>query len=78
MLISLILVDDFGNKIELGSHKQHPKVIVDDDDNKEEKKYEQEGDEMGSLETRTEKMQTPIPTTPRSPRINLSSDKSIA
>ncbi|GJW50145.1 hypothetical protein Tco_0091496 [Tanacetum coccineum] len=33
--------------------------------------------EMGSLEIRTEKMQTPIPTTPRSPRINLSSDKNI-
>ncbi|GKD01313.1 hypothetical protein Tco_1171587 [Tanacetum coccineum] len=49
-----------------------------DDDNKEEKKDEKEGDEMGSLETRTEKMQTPIPTTLRSPRINLSSDKNIA
>ncbi|GJS09695.1 hypothetical protein Tco_0366491 [Tanacetum coccineum] len=33
--------------------------------------------EMGSLENRTEKMQTPIPTTPRSPMINLSSDKNI-
>ncbi|GJZ27064.1 putative reverse transcriptase domain-containing protein [Tanacetum coccineum] len=49
-----------------------------DDDNKEEKKDESEGDEIGSLETRTEKMQTPIPTTPRSPRINLSSGKNIA
>ncbi|GJY70651.1 hypothetical protein Tco_0474354 [Tanacetum coccineum] len=33
--------------------------------------------EMGSLETRTEEMQTPIPTTPRSPRTILSSDKNI-
>nr|GEU48969.1 putative reverse transcriptase domain-containing protein [Tanacetum cinerariifolium] len=32
---------------------------------------------MGSLEIRTEKMQTPIPTTPRSPRINLSLNKNI-
>nr|GEV12745.1 hypothetical protein [Tanacetum cinerariifolium] len=38
---------------------------------------EKEGNEMGSLEIRTEKMQTPIPTTPRSPRINLSSNKNI-
>nr|GEU76472.1 hypothetical protein [Tanacetum cinerariifolium] len=38
---------------------------------------EKEGNEMGSLEIRTEKMQTPIPTTPRSPRINLSSDNNI-
>ncbi|GJT16595.1 hypothetical protein Tco_0875301 [Tanacetum coccineum] len=34
-------------------------------------------DEMGSLETRIEQMQTSIPTTPRSPRINLSSNKDI-
>ncbi|GJR51228.1 hypothetical protein Tco_1401749 [Tanacetum coccineum] len=66
-------VDDFGDRIETGSDKENLKVD-DDDDNKEEKK----DDEMGSLETRTEKMQTPIPTTPRSPRINLSSDKNIA
>nr|GEV99608.1 hypothetical protein [Tanacetum cinerariifolium] len=38
---------------------------------------EKEGNEMGSLEIRTKKMQTLIPTTPRSPRINLSSDKNI-
>ncbi|GKE94866.1 hypothetical protein Tco_1579721, partial [Tanacetum coccineum] len=61
------------------SHKEHPKVVVDDDDdeNEEEKKDEKKDDEMDSLENRTEKMQTPIPTTPRSPRINLSSDKNI-
>ncbi|GJR19500.1 hypothetical protein Tco_0968027 [Tanacetum coccineum] len=67
------------NKIESGSHKEHPKLVDDDDDdNEEEKTIEKKGDEMGSLETRTEKMQTPIPITPRSPRINLSSDKNIA
>nr|GFA83625.1 hypothetical protein [Tanacetum cinerariifolium] len=46
-------------------------------DNKEEKKDKTKDDEIGSLENRKEKMQTPIPTTPRSPRINLSSDKNI-
>ncbi|GKD63426.1 hypothetical protein Tco_1305534 [Tanacetum coccineum] len=71
-------VDDSRDRIEPGSHKEHLKVVVDDDDNKEEKKYEKEGDELGSWETRTEKMQTLIPTKPRSPRINLSSDKNIA
>ncbi|GJX26011.1 retrovirus-related pol polyprotein from transposon TNT 1-94 [Tanacetum coccineum] len=63
-------VDDYEDRIESESHKQNPKVIDYDDENKEEKK----DDEMGSLENRTEKMQTPIPTTSRSPRINLSSD----
>ncbi|GJR88757.1 retrovirus-related pol polyprotein from transposon TNT 1-94 [Tanacetum coccineum] len=43
--------DDFGDRIEPGSHKEHPEVI-DDDDNEEEKK----DDEMGSLENKTEKM----------------------
>ncbi|GJS65289.1 hypothetical protein Tco_0679853 [Tanacetum coccineum] len=33
--------------------------------------------DTGCLTTRTEEMQTPIPTPPRSPRINLSSDKNI-
>ncbi|GJV31807.1 hypothetical protein Tco_1392207 [Tanacetum coccineum] len=60
------------------SHKKHPEVVVDDDNNKEEKKDEMEGNEVGSLDTRTEKMQTLNPITPRSPRINLSSDKNIA
>ncbi|GKB14473.1 hypothetical protein Tco_0848396 [Tanacetum coccineum] len=70
-------VDDSRDRIDPTSHKEHSKVVVDDDDNKKEKKYEKEGDEMGSWETRTEKMQTSIPTTPRSPRINLYSDKNI-
>ncbi|GJS47302.1 hypothetical protein Tco_0597423 [Tanacetum coccineum] len=72
-------VDDSGDRIELGSHKEHLEVVDDDDDdNKEGKKDEKEGDEMGSLKIRTEKMHTPIPTPTRSPRINLSSDNSIA
>ncbi|GJT87585.1 hypothetical protein Tco_1069302 [Tanacetum coccineum] len=42
-------VDDFGDRIEPESHKEHPEVDDDDDDNKEEKKDEKEGDEMGKL-----------------------------
>ncbi|GKG17023.1 hypothetical protein Tco_0361980, partial [Tanacetum coccineum] len=60
-----------------GSHKEHPKEVSNDDEKKEEEKDKKNDDEMGSSETRTEKMQTPIPTPPRSPRINLSSDKNI-
>ncbi|GJS76120.1 hypothetical protein Tco_0726001 [Tanacetum coccineum] len=71
-------VDDSDNKLEPMSHKENPEHVDDDDDKEEEKVDEKEGNGMGSLEIRTEKMQTPIPTTPRSPRINLSSDKNIA
>nr|GEU76330.1 hypothetical protein [Tanacetum cinerariifolium] len=67
-------VDDFGDMIELESHKKHLKVVDNDDENKEEKK----DDVIGSLENKNEKMQTPIPITPRSLRINLSSNKNIA
>ncbi|GKD94689.1 hypothetical protein Tco_1374526, partial [Tanacetum coccineum] len=66
---------DSDNRLEPESHKKHPEVI--DDDDKEEKKNEKEGDEMGSLETKTKEMQTPIPITPRSPRKILSSYKNI-
>ncbi|GJY17483.1 retrovirus-related pol polyprotein from transposon TNT 1-94 [Tanacetum coccineum] len=69
-------VDDSRNRIEPGSHNEHPEVD-DDDENKEKKKDKKKDDEIGSLENRTEKMQTPIPTTPRSPRKNLSLDKNI-
>ncbi|GJS98364.1 hypothetical protein Tco_0819534 [Tanacetum coccineum] len=70
-------VDDFDNRLEPKSHKENP-GHVDDDDNKEEEKVdEKEGNEMGSLEIRTEKMQTPIPTIPRYHRMNLSLDKNI-
>ncbi|GJV42485.1 hypothetical protein Tco_1420925 [Tanacetum coccineum] len=71
-------VDDSKDRIEPGSHKEHLEFVDDDDDEtKEEKKDEKKDDEMGSLENKSEKMQTPIPTTPRSPKINLSSDKTI-
>nr|GEW94133.1 putative reverse transcriptase domain-containing protein [Tanacetum cinerariifolium] len=46
-------------------------------DKKDDKKDDVGINEIGSLENRTEKMQTPIPTIPRSPRIHLSSDKTI-
>ncbi|GKA61241.1 hypothetical protein Tco_0760648, partial [Tanacetum coccineum] len=65
------------DRIEPRSHKEYPKVVDDDDENKEEKKDEKKDDDMGSLENGTEKMQTPIPTTSRSPRTNLSLDKNI-
>nr|GEW23534.1 ribonuclease H-like domain-containing protein [Tanacetum cinerariifolium] len=71
-------VDDSRDRIKPESHKVHLKVVVDDDDNNKQKKDEKEGNEMGSLETRTEKMQTSTPITPRSPRINLSLDKNTA
>ncbi|GJW64478.1 retrovirus-related pol polyprotein from transposon TNT 1-94 [Tanacetum coccineum] len=67
-------VDESGDRIEPESHKENPEHVDDDNEKEEEKK----DDEMGSLEIRTEKMQTPIPTTPRSPRINLSLNKHIA
>ncbi|GJX18912.1 hypothetical protein Tco_0221589 [Tanacetum coccineum] len=69
-------VDD-SNKIEPGSHKDNPKHVDDDDDKDVEKIDKEEGGEMGSLETSTEEMQTPIPTLLRSPRTILSLDKNI-
>ncbi|GJR78700.1 hypothetical protein Tco_0149485 [Tanacetum coccineum] len=83
ILLEIHATDDYKeyetvDRIEPESHKEHLEVLDDDNDNKEEKKYEKKDDEMGSFENRTKKMQTPIPTTPRSPRINLSSDKNIA
>ncbi|GJU25356.1 hypothetical protein Tco_1163977 [Tanacetum coccineum] len=68
--------DDSEDRLEPGSHKENPKH-VDDDDDDEEKVDEIKDADMGSLETRTEEMQTPIPTPPRSPRTILSSDKNI-
>ncbi|GKB65472.1 hypothetical protein Tco_0921658, partial [Tanacetum coccineum] len=80
--------DDSGTRIELGSHKEHPKNINDDDeiekDKKDDKKDDEKAnddekkDETGSMETRKEKMQTSIPSPTRSPRKNLSSDKTLS
>ncbi|GJW38537.1 hypothetical protein Tco_0064382 [Tanacetum coccineum] len=58
-------VDDSDNRIEPGSHKENPEHVDDNDENEEEHKDEKKDDEMGSLENRTEKMQTLITTTPR-------------
>ncbi|GJR75918.1 hypothetical protein Tco_0088283 [Tanacetum coccineum] len=69
--------DDSEDRLEPESHKDKPEFVDDDDDKVDEKVVEEEGGEMGSLETRIEKMQTPIPTPPRSPRKILSSDKNI-
>ncbi|GKB53391.1 hypothetical protein Tco_0904144 [Tanacetum coccineum] len=64
--------DDFEDRLEPESHKENPEYVDDDVD--EEKVDEEKDVDTGSLETRTGEMQTPIPTPPRSPRINLSSD----
>ncbi|GJT88999.1 hypothetical protein Tco_1070716 [Tanacetum coccineum] len=69
--------DDFMDRLEPGSHKDNPEHVDDDDDKDDEKVDEEEGGEMGSLETRTEEMQTPIPIKPISPTTILSSDKNI-
>ncbi|GJZ44500.1 hypothetical protein Tco_0591755, partial [Tanacetum coccineum] len=80
--------EDFGTRIEHRSHKEIPEEV--DDDDKEEKKDDKKDDDdnddhndhalvktqvLGSSDTRTQKMQTPIPSPTRSPRTNLSSDK---
>nr|GEZ30593.1 hypothetical protein [Tanacetum cinerariifolium] len=81
-------VDDSGTRIELESHKEHPKNVNDNDEDIEKEKKdddvekrnevvkEKDYDEvaMGSMETKNKKMQTPIPTPTRSPRKDLSSD----
>ncbi|GJS98293.1 retrovirus-related pol polyprotein from transposon TNT 1-94 [Tanacetum coccineum] len=64
--------DDSEDRLEPGSHKKNPEYVNDDDD--EENVYEKKDAEIGSLETRTGEMQTPITTPPRSPRTILSSD----
>nr|GEX07522.1 hypothetical protein [Tanacetum cinerariifolium] len=69
--------DDFKDRLEPRNHRDYPKHVDDDDDKDEDKVDEEKGDEMGSLETRTEETETTIPTPPRSPRTILSSDKNI-
>ncbi|GKF53567.1 hypothetical protein Tco_0160477, partial [Tanacetum coccineum] len=68
--------DNSTDRLKPRSHKDNPKHF-DDDDKDKKKVDEEEGGEMGSLEIRTEEMQTPIPTKLRSPRTILSSDKNI-
>ncbi|GJY15094.1 hypothetical protein Tco_0385516 [Tanacetum coccineum] len=69
--------DDSEDRLEPGSHKDKPEYVDDDDDKYAENVDEEEGGEMGSLETRTEEMQTPIPIKHRSPRTILSLDNNI-
>ncbi|GJY92997.1 hypothetical protein Tco_0508779 [Tanacetum coccineum] len=81
--------DNFSNRIEPGSHKEHPENIDDDDDETEKEKKDdkkdddkanndENKDEIGSVETRKEKTQTPILSPTRSPRTNLSLDKTLS
>ncbi|GJU96383.1 hypothetical protein Tco_1321139 [Tanacetum coccineum] len=95
--------DDFGTRIEPGSHKVNPEVVDDDEVNDKEKQDEKKDDDAekmddaaekkdnddhtyhtlvgthatGSMETRKEQIQTLIPTPTRSPRKDLSLDKTI-
>ncbi|GJV16736.1 hypothetical protein Tco_1362059 [Tanacetum coccineum] len=83
----LLSDEDSGDMLEPGSHKENPKKNDDDVEKKDYKKDADDDDHTnhalirtqvpGSLEIRTQKMHTPIPSPPRSPRINLSSDKAI-
>ncbi|GKF22010.1 hypothetical protein Tco_0074332, partial [Tanacetum coccineum] len=63
------------DRLEPEIHKENPEYVDDDDDKKN--IGEKKDTEMGSLEIRTEEMQTPIPTPPRSPITILSLDKNI-
>ncbi|GKC98448.1 hypothetical protein Tco_1168723 [Tanacetum coccineum] len=69
--------DDSEDRSEPEIHKDNPEHVDDDDDKEEEKLDEVNDAKICSLETMTEEMQTPIPTTPRSPRKILSFDKNI-
>ncbi|GKF56712.1 hypothetical protein Tco_0167052, partial [Tanacetum coccineum] len=85
--------DDSGNRIEPGNHKENPEMVDDDDKNGKEKKDDKKDDDdnddhtghtliktqvTGSLKTRKEKIQTPIPSPHRSSRTDLSSDKTVS
>ncbi|GJX77153.1 hypothetical protein Tco_0323964 [Tanacetum coccineum] len=82
-------VDDSGTKIEPGSHKENPEVVNDvnviekkgndkNDEDVEKMDDVKNNDATCSMETRNEQMQTPIPTPTRSPRKDLSLDKTIS
>ncbi|GJV43098.1 hypothetical protein Tco_1427634 [Tanacetum coccineum] len=76
--------DDIGSKLEPGSHKEYPEHVSDDDEMKSAKKNNEVVTEIevvdmsGSQEIRKEQKQTPIPSLIRSPRNDLSSDKTIS
>ncbi|GKD14532.1 hypothetical protein Tco_1198939, partial [Tanacetum coccineum] len=69
--------DDFEDRLEPRIHKDNPENVDDDDEKDAENVDDEKGGEMGSLETRTEEIQTPIPIPLRSLRTILSSDKNI-
>ncbi|GKC24105.1 hypothetical protein Tco_1026255 [Tanacetum coccineum] len=91
---SIFLDDkDTGNRIEPRSHKDNPEIVDDDDDDDDDEKDDVNDDNdnddhddqtlvrnknMGSSEDGNEKMQIPIPSPPRSPSTDLSSDKNIS
>ncbi|GJZ43520.1 hypothetical protein Tco_0590775 [Tanacetum coccineum] len=73
--------DDSGTKIEPESHKENPEVVDDNEvkDNADYTNHSLVGTyATGSMETRNEQMQTPIPTPNRSHRKDLSSGKTIS
>ncbi|GKB99536.1 hypothetical protein Tco_0985673 [Tanacetum coccineum] len=90
----LLSDEDSGDRSEPGSHKDKLEEIHDDDDDKKkDNKKDDDNDNheddhndnaliitqvMGSSEIRIEKMQTPIPSPPRSPTNDLSLDNAIA
>ncbi|GJR12020.1 hypothetical protein Tco_0794672 [Tanacetum coccineum] len=92
--LDLVFLDeeDSGTRRDSGSHKKNPETIDDDDEEKKDDKKDDDDDgnddhddhallrtqRTGSSEDRTEKMQKPIPSPPRSPRKDLSPDKAIA
>ncbi|GKG15642.1 hypothetical protein Tco_0357965, partial [Tanacetum coccineum] len=85
----LLSDEDSGDRIEPESHKDEPEEIVDDEKKDDDDKHDDAKDDnddhlliktqrTGSSEIRTQKMQTPIPSPPRSPRTGLSSNKTTA
>nr|GEV56468.1 hypothetical protein [Tanacetum cinerariifolium] len=73
-------VDDFGTRIEPGSHKERLENVNDDVEKTNTVVKEKDNDDGAScnMEFRNEKMQRPIPTPTRSPKKDLSSDKKIS
>ncbi|GJW05719.1 hypothetical protein Tco_1568142 [Tanacetum coccineum] len=67
--------EDSYDRIKPESHKDKPNEINDDDDHDDHALIKTR--RTGSSKVRTEKMQTPIPSPPRSPRKDLSLDKAI-
>ncbi|GJT99669.1 hypothetical protein Tco_1110008 [Tanacetum coccineum] len=69
--------DDFGTKIESGSHKEHPENVTNDDEEIEKEMKDKEIEKEKNIDMK-EKMQTPIPSPTRSPRKVSSFDKTVS